>query len=178
MKLFSRLIHWMYVEKRTSWMSSTVAFQEFYNCKYDPKNPEFWKQIELANGALFWLAWGWKIKKLIWKKSVSRLFAYKLLQETGMQTGNWSWEFWCSMFCPSIGVSIASQKKKYHHTAVDDWNAAPVDTVVLSHEIQPKVRMRSTFASASRWGGRREKMRNHTFFLKRTAKTKERQAKL
>ena len=26
--------------------------QEFYNCKYDPKNPEFWKQIELPNGTL------------------------------------------------------------------------------------------------------------------------------
>ena len=65
-----------------------MGFQEFYNCKYDPKNPEFWKQIELANGALSWLAWGWKVKKLFWKKIASRLFAYKLLQETGMQTGN------------------------------------------------------------------------------------------
>ena len=27
------------------------SWQEFYNCKYDPKNPEFWKNIELPNGA-------------------------------------------------------------------------------------------------------------------------------
>ena len=112
MKLFLRLIHWMYVENSERPGCHPLCLQEFYNCKYDPKNPEFWKQIELANGALFWLAWGWKIKKLFWKKSASRLFAYKLLQETGMQTGNWSWEFWCSMFCTSIGVSILHPKKQ------------------------------------------------------------------
>jgi len=27
------------------------GIKEFYNCKYDPKNPEFWKGIELPDGA-------------------------------------------------------------------------------------------------------------------------------
>eukprot|EP00913_Durusdinium_trenchii_P016029 g15066.t1 len=30
---------------------AACGIKEFYNCKYDPKNPEFWKQIELPNGA-------------------------------------------------------------------------------------------------------------------------------
>ncbi|CAJ1459864.1 unnamed protein product [Effrenium voratum] len=34
----------------SEYMSAT-GIKEFYNCKYDPKNPEFWKQIELPNGA-------------------------------------------------------------------------------------------------------------------------------
>jgi len=30
---------------------SAAGIKEFYNCKYDPKSEEFWKKIELPNGA-------------------------------------------------------------------------------------------------------------------------------
>ena len=30
---------------------SACGIKEFYNCGYDPKNPDFWKKVELPNGA-------------------------------------------------------------------------------------------------------------------------------
>ena len=133
MKLFLRLIHWMYVENSERPGCHPLCLQEFYNCKYDPKNPEFWKQIELANGALFWLAWGWKIKKLFWKKVHQDFLPTNSCKKLACKlvTGPENFDVPCSV--PALGCPFCIPKNKYHHTPVDDWNAAPVDMVVLSH---------------------------------------------